>query len=303
MRVVLLTDIHANVGALEAVYNEVIALNGESAPEAIWCLGDIVGYGPDPVPCMIWLEKVVNADPKSSWVLGNHDAMLADLLPDVVLEDVDQDPLEAIALNRKELDENDQATIFWTKAFTRERAKPQHHVTDGIRFTLVHGSQVNGHFLYRYVRPWDHGRFLPQELELLEQERKKTKLPQIQLFGHTHIPTLVLGNSDGEHIHFEVTPVEPDRTYALDSELILINPGSVGQPRDLDRRAAYAVLDTARREVVFRRTVYDWRKTAQTLNYKGYSQKLIYRLRTAAAHEDAPEKWIRHFETVRKDSS
>ena len=100
--------------------------------------------------------------------------------------------------------------------------------------------------------------------------------------------------------------VEPDVTYDL-GQLSLVNPGSVGQPRDLDRRAAYAVLDTVGRTVTFRRVVYDWRATAHRLVDGGYPDSLIRRLIDAplpvdGANPDWPA-WRDHFQALAERAS
>jgi len=102
---------------------------------------------------------------------------------------------------------------------------------------------------------------------------------------------------------FDLEPVRVFHAeeYSLGTELTLVNPGSVGQPRDLDQRAAYATLDTAARTVTFRRVTYDWRETAQDMCVEGYPESLIDRLRDAPVDEKAtPDDWLAHFREARE---
>ena len=292
MRIALLSDVHANFAALTVVEADMAT----HPVDARWYLGDIVGYGPEPVECLRWLSERVHAVAPESWVLGNHDAMLAGLLNDYDLAETNHTPLAAIELNRATLLTQPGATAFWREQFTDDRARPRRHTVDGLDYTLVHGAQAHGRYYHRYVFPWET-RYQADEFAILANGAPVGGRPQAQLFGHTHVPTL---------IHFEGHQprplwVEPDVPYPL-GELSLVNPGSVGQPRDFDRRAAYAVLDTVGRMVTFRRVAYDWQRTAFCLVDGGYPDQLVRRLIEAplpvdGANPDWPV-WRDHFRAL-----
>lgn len=289
MRIALISDVHANYTALEAVDNDA----AEQAVEAVWFLGDMTGYGPEPTQCIRWLGEVVHDMDPDGWVLGNHDAMLARLLSAADLADTNPMPLEAIDLNRLSLAVDEEADAFWRAHFTIDRARPRGHTHGGVDYTLVHGERASGRFLYRYIFPWDT-RLLADELDLLRKQGAATGRPQVQLFGHTHVPTLVQTTAGMP----QATPVEPDRVYEL-GETALVNPGSVGQPRDLDNRAAYAILDTAAHTVIFRRVPYDIGRAIRLMAEQRYPPKLASRLEVADTTGSAPAEWIAHFKAIR----
>ncbi|MBP8947628.1 MAG: metallophosphoesterase family protein [Candidatus Promineofilum sp.] len=297
MHIALLSDVHANFEALAAVAAELDAAD----VAACWYLGDIVGYGPEPVECLLWLSELVHAVAPESWVLGNHDAMLAGLLAEYDLAETNGTPRQAIELNRAALLAQPWAAAFWREQFVDDRARPRRHTLDGLDYTLVHGAQAHDRFYHRYNFPWET-LYQADEFAILAAGATATGRPQAQLFGHTHVPTLVrLEGGRPQPVW-----VEPDVTYDL-GQLSLVNPGSVGQPRDLDRRAAYAVLDTVGRTVTFRRVVYDWRATAHRLVDGGYPDSLIRRLIDAplpvdGANPDWPA-WRDHFQALAERAS
>lgn len=288
MRIALLSDVHANFEALAKVDDDAV----DQAVDAVWCLGDTVGYGPEPAACVQWLAEVIHDAEADGWVLGNHDAMLAGLVGAADLAATNPVPVKAIDLNRAALAVDGAADAFWRTHFTDARARPRRHTIDGVDYTLVHGEQTSGRFLYRYVLPWDT-RFLQMESDALHAQQAATGRPQVQLYGHTHVPTLVR-LVDGAPL---TTPVEPYKTYPL-ADVTLVNPGSVGQPRDLDNRAAYAILDTMAHTVVFRRVVYDLGPTTRLLAERRYPPELARRLMIADTHGTATAEWVDHFKAM-----
>lgn len=332
MRIAILSDIHSNLNALEAVLHD----SEKRAVERYWFLGDAVGYGPHPVAPLMFLKRYVRPD---DWVLGNHDAMLADLLlPEDLAElgdghrlafeipERDRDnkptgkilysglaraqllrkdeweetgltPIQALALNRAALKEHPEADTFWRAEFTKERIAPRFHTVDGVDYVLTHARQ--GDF-GRYIYGWQRDIFLPAEFHKLKMQAVEAGRPRMQWQGHTHVPTLVKARSvkNGD-FDFEAVRILPGETYPLDSELALVNPGSVGQPRDLDCRAAYAVLDTLERTATIYRVPYEWLATAQTMRGKGYPESLIQRLRDATPVKETPAEWEAHYKQAR----
>lgn len=286
MRIAILSDIHANGEALRAVLEDAVL----EAVDDYWCLGDLVGYGPDPVQAVIFLKMMVAPD---NWVLGNHDAMLAQLLTDEEWESVNSTPRLALQLNKATLAEDAEAEAFWRAEFVHDRARPRHVTINEIEHTRVHSGQVNP--LFRYIYAWQSDFLLPAEFQVLAERRRKSGLPQVQWFGHTHVPTLVRGEMVNGEPELQAQHILSGENYALDSSLLLINPGSVGQPRDLDRRASYCILDTDENTVTFRRVGYDWRRTAQRLSQEEYPEKLVRRLQDAPAVNDTPIAWLEHY--------
>ena len=315
MKIAILSDIHANQLALDAVLQSM----DKQHIKRYWFLGDVVGYGPQPAEPLRWLkEHVASRD----WVLGNHDAIFADLLTPVELANINRVPLVAAEGNHKALEDQVELNAFWQQAFIREKALPVVHKIDDRIHLLVHGGQglvdkesegmptVRGMTrpnLFLYVYAWNMEEYLKKSAKLrieftrLRALQKQFKgLPCIQWFGHTHVPTLVRGWNRDDDIELHAERVFPGKVYTIDSDLALINPGSVGQPRDMDQRAAYAVFDTEKNQVQFFRVSYDWRKMIRILATDKYPAGLVRRLRTANPINETPAIWIAHYQEARK---
>jgi predicted phosphodiesterase len=223
----IISDIHGNLEALEAVLADIKA----QGISEIYCLGDVVGYGPNPREC---IDLVMDA---KLCLLGNHDqgAMF------------DPDGFNASA----------ERAIFWTRAqleatsdarAVRERRweflaeRPRTHRENG--FLFVHGSARNP--LNEYVFPED-------VYNQRKMERIFALVDKYCFQGHTHVPGVFT-----ETLQF-LSPDEIGGTYKLDGRKTLFNVGSVGQPRDGDRRGCYVVLDGD--SVTYKRVEYPWEKT------------------------------------------
>lgn len=315
MLIAVLADIHANAPALEAVLSD----SQKRGAQAYWFLGDAAGYGPHPAAAVHFLSGVVSDD---DWVLGNHDAMLADLLTgDDAAGDAttyrvitqfghrvqcrgqllslgdwqatSTGAIQALRLNRAALQRDARADAFWRSCFTPDRIQPRSRCVDGVDHVRVHGGQAE--WLTRYIYAWDQ-LYLPREFEIIGSQALACDRPRVQWYGHTHVPTLVLarmaGNAIGRLLPVEVVPCA---TYRLEADLALVNPGSVGQPRDLDQRAAYALLDTAARSVSFRRVAYNSRAVEADLGDAGYPEQTAELLRDAPLSKEAPTAWRNHF--------
>ena len=328
MKIAVLSDVHANLCALESVLDE--AAN-QMAVEQFWSLGDIVGYGPNPVNTLLFLKRYV--DPEA-WVMGNHDAMLADLvLPEdlpsapkskklihvrvnkgegreitgrnIFMKEEDwfkttAMPVEVIILNRAVLKEHKEADAFWRKAFKPERAVPRKIQRDGMNFVLVHGAHADP--LSRYVYGWEKDILIPRELSELKKMRGGSKEPLIQFYGHTHVPTFIRAREVQGQFEIHAEKIFPGQTFSLDrDDYYMINPGSVGQPRDRNQRASYVVLDTKEHTVTFRRVKYDYTETAHDLLAGGYPSSLVRKLQTAsAAEKETPDEWLGHYDEANK---
>ncbi len=314
MRIAVLSDIHSNLPALEAVLEDAFKRGAES----FWCLGDMVGYYSDPVEPLMFVKNHVNSD---DWVMGNHDAMLADLiLPQdadlnphgvdvqskagpifvrgrfLSLEDwrmVNKTPIFALELNRRELDAHPESTEFWRSQFSRQRIAPRRVFLDGREYIRVHASLYD--HLGKYVFPWHHEIHLPDEFRALDELKQDSTAPQTLFCGHTHVPALIYGKKSERGLKIESVFFKPFRSYPLDEHWALINPGSVGQPRDGDRRASYALLDTGANQITFIRVEYPYKETAYRLLRRGYPESLASKLREAPPVREMPEVWKNHY--------
>lgn len=229
MKRALISDIHGNLEALTAVLADI---QSQQVSE-IYCLGDIIGYGPNPCECLDLVMKRCAAT-----ILGNHDqAALFD--PD----GFNPMALQAIYWTRDRLDNGPgspaQVNARWD--FLGELPR---FVDDG-DFKFVHGSPrdpTNEYVFPEYV-------FDQRKMELLFG-----KVKQYCFMGHTHLPGVF--TTDCEFI----SPDECDYVYKLGSQKIMANVGSVGQPRDDDSRPCYAIIDTEADggpTLTYRRVDYD----------------------------------------------
>jgi diadenosine tetraphosphatase ApaH/serine/threonine PP2A family protein phosphatase len=226
----ILSDIHANLEALIAVQADIA---GQSVDE-IYCLGDVVGYGPDPAEClrrsMEW--KLV--------VLGNHD--------------------QAVLFDPLGFSPNAERAIMWTR-----RVFEQLRWDAGFEFLGERPrSHREGHTLFVHASPRQptNEYIFPEDVY---NERKMTALAGLfdrQCYcGHTHLPGLFVEEMPGRWSFFE--PREVDHVWQLDGRKTIINVGSVGQPRDNDPRACYVLLDD--QKITFRRVEYDWHATCRKI--------------------------------------
>ena len=236
MRTLIVSDIHSNLAALEAVLADAQARDGF---QRVWCLGDIVGYGPEPVACV---ERLRELDAVA--VMGNHDAGAVGA---VGLETFN--PLAAMACRWT-------AGALTANARDLLRALPK-TATEGV-FALVHGSPQDP--------MWEYLVSYPQA-----QEAWRSVDSQGLLVGHSHLPFVCV---EGEGMR---RVVGEDR-HPMKEARVVINPGSVGQPRDGDPRAAYAVYDDASGEVKLRRTSYNIGVTQRRMKELGLPEPLIARL-------------------------
>lgn len=202
MNILVISDIHSNFSALEAV------LQDAGHFDALWCLGDIVGYGPDPNQCI----ETVAAFENLHCLIGNHDQAALGNIP---LTRFNNDASSAAAWTMERLRDDNRAFLENLPALIEEDP-----------FILAHGSPRNP--MWEYV------------LDPFLAERNLNQMKHnYALVGHTH---LQLAFHQDENKQTQSVMIEEGAWFQLQPRMIL-NPGSVGQPRDLDRRAAYALLD------------------------------------------------------------
>lgn len=232
MKRALISDIHANLEALTAVLADI---RSQGITE-IFCLGDVVGYGPNPCECLDLVMKHCQVT-----ILGNHDqATLFD--PD----GFNPVALQAVYWTREQLesDHGNPAQINRRWDFLGEL--PRTH-TEG-DFLFVHGSPREP--TNEYVFPED----------VYNQRKMDALFSRVEKYcfqGHTHIPGIF--TMDREFL----TPEDISYSYRLGDEPMMVNVGSVGQPRDNDPRCCYVVIDDTM--LTYRRVDYDVDKTAQKI--------------------------------------
>ena len=236
MRIAVLSDIHSNLVALDAV------LANAGAVDGAWVLGDIVGYGPHPDAVVERLRGI-----GATGVLGNHDAAA---LGGPEIDWFNPDARAAAAWTRDTIDDMTRA---WLTAL------PLTTVEHGI--ALVHGS------------PRDPLREYIADAEVAGENLAELTVP-VGLHGHTHVPAAWL--ETGSKVLLE----EPGdgAAVAFADRRGLLNPGSVGQPRDGDPRAAYAILDVATATMTWHRVTYAIAEVQAAMRAVGLPIRLIERL-------------------------
>ncbi len=235
MKRAIISDIHGNYEALTAVMNRI----GEMDIAEIICLGDIIGYGPDPIKC---LDLVMQRCQLT--ILGNHDqAAIFDP------EGFNPVAMRAIYWTRQELESDTENMDKSDQRWDFLGELPRRH--DEGEYLFVHGSPRDP--TNEYVFP-EH--IYEKDLMALLMSR----FEKVCFQGHTHIPGMFM-----ESGHF-VTPEQRDFVFQLGEEKCMINVGSVGQPRDGDPRSCFVVLDTKDREVRYHRIEYDVETTRQKIH-------------------------------------
>lgn len=231
----IISDVHGNLEALEYVLREI----DRRGVTEVYCLGDVVGYGPNPREC---LDRVMRG---STCILGNHD--------------------QAILFDPEGFSSTAERAIFWTRAQLDGPIDPAHPDDESLTelqrsrwrflcelprcrrdgdFLFVHGSPRNP--LAEYVFPED-------VYNRRKLERLFALVPRFCFQGHTHVPGIF--TEQGEFLR----PSDLPGGYRLNGDKIMVNVGSVGQPRDGDPRACFVTIQD---ELVrFHRVAYPWEQT------------------------------------------
>ncbi len=240
MRVLIVSDIHSNYTALDTV----LSVAGDY--DQLWNLGDTIGYGPRPNECVVAMRA--RADLMLS---GNHDLAC---LGKIDLSDFNPDARTANIWNGKQLADDNRAVL--------DGLSPSMEVDD--RFLLAHGSPREPVWEYLLSRAQAEDNF-----ELFTQ--------QVCFIGHSHVPLVVRLHPDGTC--GDPMLGEADTLFELEPGFrYFFNPGSVGQPRNQDPRAAYIILDTDANTVLFKRIEYDVPQTQRQMREAHLPPALIRRL-------------------------
>ncbi len=238
MRVAVVSDIHSNLHALEAV---LAAIEAE-APDELWCLGDLVGYGPRPNECCALIAEHADV-----CLAGNHDLAVRGTID---LDEFGGEAAIAARWTREVLEPQAQTLLE-----TLEPTGAAHGVE------LYHGSARDP--IWEYVLSDEAAR---ATLELADSP--------LVLVGHSHVALRVV--QSGDRLDGGMAPA--DTELELDDTRALLNPGSVGQPRDGDPRAAYLLLDLAAHRATYRRTEYDIARTQREMRDAELPEMLAARL-------------------------
>lgn len=236
MRILVVSDVHANLRALDAV------LEAAGTVDATWHLGDVVGYGPDPDAVVARLASI-----GATGVRGNHDAAA---LGGPEIELFNPEARRAMEWTRETIGPTTRA---WLAAQPLRSSSGE--------FSLVHGSPRDPTWEYITSAPVARA-----NLALLDKP--------YGLFGHTHQPAV---HRDERGLLETINPADGE-TVPLDARPTLLNPGSVGQPRDGDPRSSFLVIETATHRARWNRVAYDIAGTQAAMRALRLPERLVQRL-------------------------
>lgn len=239
MRVLVISDLHANLTALQTVLDD-----AQGEWDFIWCLGDVVGYGPDPNECVDLLRSMPHL-----CLAGNHDWAALGRLD---IRTFNSDARQAVTWTADALRPDNieylaaLPTTFVLGSYTLAHGSPREPVWEYILDPLI-GSLNFPHFETPYC-----------------------------LVGHTHTPVIFeMVNEQGDT---EAFPPVYNKVLPLNNQRQIINPGSVGQPRDSNPQAAYMLLDVANSVFEHRRVAYDIPAVQARMRKFDLPERLIIRL-------------------------
>lgn len=242
MRILILSDVHSNLEALRAVLNHA---DTGGPVDAVWCLGDIVGYNAQPSETIALLRQ----RPLTS-VAGNHDFAAVGMIG---VEEFNPVAEEAAMWTADHLSQDERSFL---------RDLPETLIVGD--FTLVHGS------LREPV--WEY---------LLDGEQAEAQFAlqttPYSLIGHSHLSFWVMEREGRSPAFFRAAD---GASLHLDDRRLIINPGSAGQPRDRDPRVSYVLYDTDAADVTWHRVEYDIAATQRAILAAGLSKFLAERLAT-----------------------
>lgn len=242
MRYLLISDIHANLAAFEVVLED-----AKGQYDKVWCLGDMVGYGPNPNECV---ELLLTLD--HLCLAGNHDWAVLDKLD---MDDFNADAKWVSLWSREQLTD---------KVFNYLDQLPVALIEEEF-YTLVHASPR--HPIWEYTL----------SPKIAQPNFRHFRTPYC-FVGHTHQPVVFQeAETPGEMCRGWVPQFNQD-AWELGERRLIINPGSVGQPRDGDPRAAYAILDVATKTLENRRVDYPVAQTQQKMKELNFPNRLWKRL-------------------------
>ncbi len=253
MRILVISDVHANLTALEEVLAdaEKVTWQGRKGFDAVWSIGDIVGYGPSPNECIRRLQQFEG----HLRVAGNHDWAA---LGNIDLEDFNPEARKMVLWTQRQLD---------VLSYNYLRQLPDQPLVQG-EFTITHASPRQP--IWEYIH----------SVGLAQANFSHFDTP-FCIVGHTHVPRIYrLANNDATErpVCTAHAPVYDSDISLAGNHRLIINPGSVGQPRDSDPRASYAFLDTEEQVWRFRRIPYNYEITQADMRKAGLPERLIARL-------------------------
>jgi predicted phosphodiesterase len=242
MRAAIISDIHGNLPALTAVLADI----EQRSPDALWCLGDTVGYGADPNDCV-----ALTRERSDACLAGNHDL---GVLGTIDIGSFSPAAAEAARWTRDALAEDAREFLAGLEAAdeTREAA-------------LYHASPRD--------HVWEYVLWPEQAGECMAKQATR-----VAMIGHSHVALAFRGPAEDGAEATQGAQIGGGTTLDVSEDRWLLNPGSVGQPRDGDPRAAWLELDTERWHATYHRVEYDIDRAAESIIEAGLPEHLGRRL-------------------------
>ncbi len=237
-KIAFISDIHGNLEALEEVQKDM----EKEQVDTVYCLGDVVGYGPDPLECLERVQAMA-----SLILLGNHDAAVAGLLS---TEYFNPHAFTAIHWTRRTLPE---------EAIKKIHSFPLTFEIPELSALLVHGTPVKPEAFH----------YLGYDIGI--EEAFESYSHRFCFLGHTHIPAIYSFSSEGIRYAYP-------ETLLVEKSRYIVNAGSVGQPRDRDPRASYTIFNLSTNTIQIRRLEYPIHLTQEKMRQVGLPLPLIQRL-------------------------
>ena len=242
MRIGVLSDIHANLPAFAAVLAEI----DKDPPDELWCLGDVVGYGAQPNEC-----SEIAKERFKVCLAGNHDLAALDTLD---ISSFSPAAAEAAVWTRGQL--TDEAREYLQGLKTTDESREA---------SIYHASPRDP--------VWEYVLWPEQAGECIARQSGR-----VAMIGHSHVALCFRASDDGDVDATQGAQVAPDTTLDVSDGRWLLNPGSVGQPRDGDPRAAWLELDTEAWSATYRRIEYPIEEAAEAIISAGLPEHLGRRL-------------------------
>ncbi len=255
MRYLVISDIHGNLQALEAVLDDARGARFDH----VLCLGDLVGYGADPEEVV---DRILRLSPLTV-IRGNHDKVASGLEPAHNFHDQARQAIEWTT------------SVLTQESLEKLRALPAGPLDVTPELCICHGAPFDeDHYIFDAR---DASRALASGLA----SQAMGGPIALTLFGHTHVPAAFAATS--RRIEVLLPDLSPD---SLDVQVLewdrarpmLVNVGAVGQPRDGDPRAAYGIVDSSRNMIEFRRVEYDIKTAQERIRAAGLPERLATRL-------------------------
>ncbi len=241
MKYLIFSDIHSNIEAFE----KLLSLKKAQEIDKLLFLGDLVGYGADPNETIALFKEIKNIH----YIRGNHDKVVANLESSSLFN-----PVAALSAE-------------WSKV---QISKENQEFLKSIK----KGPEVVDHFISLcHGSTFDEDYYVFSMFEAVESF--KFMETSIGFFGHTHFPIIYLLRNE----KIDIVPINRNTKIKLDSNTrYLINPGSIGQPRDKNPNPSFMILDSTRREITFLRYSYNLKKTQKKIREAGLPEILASRL-------------------------